>query len=454
MIKLEYSILLLDQSEEDQINFSLRQLGSKITTFKNLDSLWQSIFVSPPSAIIIDIRKMNTEEKTILSHPIIKNKNIPLILFYRDSDLPILRNIELDNFYDKIKMAPSYSEDLKRITNQVNCLLSKEIIAQELKQTLDLKDIEIENLKKDNIKIKSNEIYRSIGYLFIQRFFHQLKLKKNFIPSLAGTIEDFSFIENYILFEIDSEKQKVRSNNISTKSKVIPSFNVEENLTNAYFKNHITKTCTSITVDLFGKDSIICKIEEMPGKVKFILGMKISKEYLKFVDNEFISKVLSSELQRFADKNLIKNVIKPLWDLLPWADRIKKDIDVRNILYLIDLSDLKKTAQKNFHWNLFFEDFINGINQVTNGEAQIFNDGFSKLYIVLDYTVDIKFLMHYLDEFMVWNYFEDENNSIGKIIELSLKRINLKETELNFFGETIPTPLKIKINERDLGRAF
>ena len=83
-----------------------------------------------------------------------------------------------------------------------------------------------------------------------------------------------------------------------------------------------------------------------------------------------------------------------------------------------------------FHWDSFFSDLVSGINQTINGSGDIYINGISDLFIVADYSVEMKELMYFLDQFMTWTYFETEESSIGKLIDLSLVRLNLKKKSI------------------------
>jgi len=49
---------------------------------------------------------------------------------------------------------------------------------------------------------------------------------------------------------------------------------------------------------------------------------------------------------------------------------------------------------------------------------------------VIDYSFEIKELMYFLNQFMTWSYFEVEESSIGKMVDLGIRQLNLKTENL------------------------
>jgi hypothetical protein len=426
---LNYAILIQDQSEEDQLNYSLRQCESTVTTYSSLEELWSCLFSNTPNAVIVDIRLFNNEDRFLKDHPLVKDNTISLIPFYRDSDGPILKNIPEDTFYDQIKMSPSYELVCRQISKRLQRIRELELDRSDLSQKLEVREKELASHQKKFYQLRSEEAVKTVAYLFSKRFFHQFRITKNFLSALSHTIEDFSFIEEFILFEVDGQRQRIKTINLSEKSTSIPSILSEESLTDSYFKSYVTKTCGSIVRDIFGRHTLIIKIESMPGKTKYVVGFKVQSAYMGHVDNEFLSKVLSGELQRFTSPEFVGSSVKPLHELIPIAERIKKNIDHRHVMYQIDLQALKSSVNNfhEFHWNSFFNDLIVGINQTLNGRSSIFADGINSIYLVCDYSIEIKEVMLFLNDIMTWSYFESEDTSIGKLIDFPLRQINLKD---------------------------
>ena len=77
MTNLTFHLFLQDQTEEDRINYELRQLKSTTKTFNNFDELWESLFSDAPNAIIVDIRRLNTEARSLVSTLLLK-----MVLFH------------------------------------------------------------------------------------------------------------------------------------------------------------------------------------------------------------------------------------------------------------------------------------------------------------------------------------------------------------------------------------
>ena len=453
MKKLNYSLLLQDQSEEDQIHYSLRKCNSNVKTFNDLDSLWASLFTETPSAVIVDIRLFNNQEKFLKNHPLVVNKTVALIIFSREADGPILRNISPEIVFDHIKFSSNYDLLIQHINIRLSYVVELEHKVVELGQMNDAKANELSAVRKQLYKIKSDELSKTIAYMMTKRFFYQFRMMKNFLPALAKTMDDFSFIEKLIVFEVDAKKQKIRTLNLSDKTTTIPSLQTEETLTDAYFKSYVVKTCNSIIADLFGLNNISFNLEKYPGKVKYVVGLKTQKSHKAHIDEEFLSRVLSGELQRFSDEDFINLSQRPLYEIFSVAQRIAMNQDARNVVYHIDFSSLNCSIEKEdyFHWDSFFNDLISGINQTLNGLGTIFINGISDLFIVADYSVEIKELMYFLDQFMTWSYFEAEESSVGKLIELPLLRLNLKKKSiLDVVNNSARTPrTHIKSNDSE-----
>ena len=430
MNKLNYALLLIDQTEEDQINYSLRKCGASVKTYRSLNELWESLFTETPSAVVVDIRLFNNEERFLKDHPLIMNSTVSLILFFRDSDGPILKNLNEQIFYDYLKMSPSYDQMCRHINHRLQLVLKLEKERVEYAQKLEVREKELQKFQNKFYQVKSEEAVKTVGYLFTKRFFHQLKITKNFLAALSQTLEDFSFIESYMLFEIDREKQKIKTVNLSKKSRVIPNIFIEESLTNSYFKGHVVKTCDSIINDTFGYHSKLVKLEKLPGSIRYILGLKVSSNYVDHVDVEYISRIISTELQRSTSQSVSRSLIKPIHELLPYADRIKRNIDHRNVIYQIDLVALKNEIKnfEEFSFEEFFNDLVSGINQVFSGQASIYTNGLNEIYILADYSINIDEAALFLDNFMTWSYFDSEETSIGRLIDFTLRRLNLKES--------------------------
>jgi len=430
--KLNYALLIQDQTEEDQLNYALRKCDANVKTYRSLNELWSSLFTDTPNAIFADIRLFNNEEKFLKDHPLIINNTVSLILFYRDSDGPIVKNLPDSLFFDFVKLSSVYDLTCRRIHFRLKKFIQLELEKNELAQKIDAKDREFNNFQQKYFKLKSDEAMKTVGYLFVKRFFHQFRMTKNYLSSLAQTLEDFSFIQDYLMFEVEKEKQRIKTLNLSDKSRAIPSILIEENLTAAYFKNYTLKTCESIAADIFGRHSITLTLESSPGKIKYILSLKVNASYFDHVDKEFLSRILSGELQRFYAPEYISNIVKPIYELMPREDRIQKNIEHRNCLYEISLKSLKQeiTAFNDFRWKNFFDDLIIGINQSMNGKGEIYVNGIDGLFIVIDYSFEIKELMYFLNQFMTWSYFEVEESSIGKMVDLGIRQLNLKTENL------------------------
>ena len=432
MKNLNYSILLQDQSEEDQINYALRKCQSHVKTHQSLDQLWESLFSETPTAVIIDIRLINNNKFFFKNHPLIQSKAVALILFYRDSDGPILKNLKPSLVFDQIKFSSNYDLLVEQINYRLNHLVRLEEEVTEYRHQFEAKSSELTAVRNQLYKQKSDELFKTVAYLFTKRFFHQFRMMKNFLPALSKTIEDFSFIESFIVFEVDSKRQHIKTLNLSGKSKIIPSFKSEDSLTNAYFKGYVTKTCNSIIADLFGMNNLSIKLEDNPGRVKYVLGIKVQKDYHSHIDGEFLTRVLSGELQRFYAPEFISNNQKSIHELIPVAERIRCNFDTRNVVYQINFETLKNAISSYdvFHWDNFYRDLITGINQSLNSSGTIYLDGINGLYLLVDYSYDVKDLMYFLDQFMTWSYFDSEESTIGKLVDLRLVRLNFKKTRL------------------------
>ena len=79
MTNLCFHLFLQDQTEEDRINYELRQLKSTTKTFNGFDELWESLFSDAPNAIIVDIRRLNTEARSLRQHPLVENGTVSLL---------------------------------------------------------------------------------------------------------------------------------------------------------------------------------------------------------------------------------------------------------------------------------------------------------------------------------------------------------------------------------------
>lgn len=428
MNKLNYALLIQDQTEEDQINYALRKCQANVQTFNSLNELWSSLFTETPNAIFVDIRLFNNEDKFLKDHPLIINKTVNLILFFRESDGPIVKNLPLELFFDQIKLSSTYDLSCRQIHLRLNRIIQLEFEKKELTQKLDAKNLELDTIQQKYYQVKSDEVMKTVAYVFIKRFFHQFRITKNFLNSLAQTIEDFSFIQEYLIFEVEKQKQKIKTINLSGKAKGIPSILIEENITDAYFKNYAVKTCTSIASDLFGRQAVSFNLESSPGKIKYILSLKLQSNYVDHFDREFLSKILSADLQRFSAPEYLSAEVKPIYELIPVAERIQKNMDHRNCIFEISFGSLKSEIIKynEFRWHNFFRDLIIGILQTISGKGEIYSNGLDSLFVVMDYTIEIKELMFFLDQFMTWSYFDSEESSIGKMVDLPIRQLNLK----------------------------
>ena len=430
MNKLNYALLLIDQTEEDQINYSLRKCGASVNTYRSLNELWESLFTATPNAVVVDIRLFNNEERFLKDHPLIMDSTVSLILFFRDSDGPILKNLNEKIFYDYLKMSPSYDQMCRHINHRLQLVLKLEKERVEYAQKLEAREKELQKFQHKFFQVKSEEAIKTVAYLFTKRFFHQLKITKNFLAALSQTLEDFSFVESYMLFEVDREKQKIKTANLSKKSRVMPNIFIEESLTNSYFKGHVVKTCDSIVNDTFGYHSKLLKLEALPGSIRYILGFKVSSNYVDHVDVEYISRIISAELQRSTSQSVSQTLIKPIHELLPFADRIKRNVDHRNVIYQIDLGALKNEINNfgEFSFQEFFNDLVSGINQAFSGQVSIYTDGLNAIYLMADYSLSRDEATLFLDRFMTWSYFDTEESSIGKLIDFPMRQLNLKES--------------------------
>jgi len=430
--KLNYALLLQDQSEEDQIVYTLRNLGAQVKTHRSLNEIWESLFSVAPASVIVDIRLLNSESKFLKNHPMIMSGSIPLIIFYRDSDSPIMRNISDENFYEELKLSSSYEKPLKIIHKRLLRSTEIEVSKAEIEQKLHAREKEVLVLKEKLYNSKSEEIIKTVAYLLTRRFYYNQKLVRNFIGALAKTIEDFSFIERMILFEINHSKQRIKTVNISNKSKNIPSLRIEEVLTDSYFKGYMLKACESAAFDEFGHNSVIIRIDELPGRTKYFMALKVESKYINHVDTNYLSNILSSELQKSASCLSSKLLIKSVYEIFPLADRIRKNLDHRKVIYHIDLSSLRESIDsvEEFQWESFFNELLEGLIISLGGDNILYVNGISGVFFAVDYSFDTKEISLYLDSLKVWSYFESDESSLGKMIELKLEKLNLKQDSI------------------------
>ena len=327
-------------------------------------------------------------------------------------------------------MSPSYEAVCQKINQRLQLVFKLECERNDILQKLEAKEKELEKFQRKYYQSKSEEAFKAVAYLFSNRFFHQFRITKNFLSALSQTLEDFSFIKEYILFEVRDCGQQVQSLNLSSKSRTIPRISLEETVTGSYFKSYVAKTCNSITNELFGKNSINFKIEQIPGRIQFVLGVKLESNYVNHIDSSYISRVLSGELQRYTSPNLVKEILKPIHLLFPIAERIKKNIDHRQVIYQVDLGMLTREINSfdEFSWNSFFNDVVIGLNEGMKGEVTIFSDGVRGIFLLADYSTNIDEAALFLQNLMTWSYFNSEESTIGRLIDLSIRRLNLKES--------------------------
>ena len=120
-------------------------------------------------------KAFNNQDKYFkIIHSII-NKAVALIIFSRESDGPILRNISPEIVFDHIKLSSSYDLLIEHINIRLSHLVELEHKVVELGQMNDARENELRAVRKQLYKNKSDELLKTIAYMMTKDFFINLE---------------------------------------------------------------------------------------------------------------------------------------------------------------------------------------------------------------------------------------------------------------------------------------
>ena len=450
----EAALLISDRDETRELTNALRLFDVTGSYFESMSHLWDAFTSSPPLMAIIDVRKISDGDRSILDHPLIVSKKIPIIFYYDESSLPLLRSTSEIFHLGYLKRQVDYAPDLKTLLKRFNHFYFLD------KQVLDLTE------KSEALFLQKNALFQEIEnrkqmdtYIsLLNRIRISVSEKKHEFSSyehvIAMALRHLPDLSSFSLLGLDSNMQRLQAIEIKDKKWVsIPSIWLGQKNSDGIDVSSFS-LASQVTMDILGGDIMALAITGIKKYPDYILALKVENtEFLKKFDWDAFEALLSSFYRKhllLKQEQLKETNVKPVSSLFSQLDSAFFQanesgdfIKSANTSVLISISfkkligKIQDEVENRFYWNKFHNDFILKLSYELQGRT-IYQDGYKDFFVLVSQEESgeiFKTLKSFAHRFGCWRFFEDQERMIAYDLKPSIKSIPSSSPALMSFLE-------------------
>lgn len=474
--KFTVALLLSDFKETQLIHDELKRQNVESHFYDDLTSFWTGIIHKKPSFCIVDIKLIAHNNLLLSDHPLIKEQETSLVLYYADSTAPLLISTHLFDEVNTLKKSNNYQPALERIVEIKKAKYDKRQQYIELKNLFLQKEAEVKKLSQVQTTQAQVTHYQSLVKKTCLDF-DKLRYKVDFNNAIEKIFDSINEIESYSILELSFNGQKLISAfSDSAKNHQIPSIWLGKSCTNG-IESFAQNMATQVAMEQMPGNLVSLLIRGKKNEVTKMIFIKSSQETFY---NHYDWDVLESYLNGFiaTSENLdtsndvmdtrrlsgpfeaMSYIDQYLFGQSAHDSKVSK-LDPNLKLVSVDLTELIERVLKQktnrFYWNRFLTDFVNKFEIQSGYSFKYFEYGVNQISFLVAQNQFQNFydqLREYASNFSYWKYFENSDGILAAIIEPKVFMIPLSayayiskvsESNSNVVQENIGPEKKIDI---------
>jgi hypothetical protein len=426
-------LLMLEPNESFALKKFLEVRDWQVETFKDIDSCWRGLGKFTPDLLIADVICMSNAERSLLDHPLIIHRKVPIALYCHQHSRPLLHSLLSHWNLGVIEQSPEYATAMVPILLRLEEWKNQQVMVEQGQQDISRLRRDLQQLlgEKNVLDFKLSN-YQKIEKMDLE-IKKYLKSGEDYFVACAKMLQQQDWVTHFAFYGLLENGRRLFSPELPAGK----SHALSEIYLPALCSKGLSAEAQAMAIQIFNNIGdghlMLLEIDQMSQRPKYILLLKTpDRELFQHMELDALERMLDYNFQNSKSPNTQSKMTNGPWELASFLEstfhRLDEDLKLLGPtsgkgeelgeLMSVDLSALLEQVNSKkmgrFFWKKFANDLQSKLKALVGQDVEMIEMGLQTLYLLSpknNISGRLEIVQNFLKGFPLWRYFEHPNHT-------------------------------------------